>query len=429
MNMEQIISYRYRIYPDTKRKAAIDELIDLARQFYNRLLEMSIDAYKKDSRSSVSMALLNGFSRRIIEGDKRYLELYSQTRCEIEYRLLRAFQGFFRRCRERKQGKGVKAGFPRFKSAERYKSITYPQDNGSFSMARIKRFDRLRVSRIGSMKIELHRKTEGRIRTMTIKRNGDKYYAIFTAAREMTAQRAEDTNPVGIDMGLTNFIALSDGTKREKPQFMRKSHERISHWQRVVARRKKGSRNRGKAKARLENAYAKALMQNSDFLHRLTRELTRDNGYTSFTVESLSIAHMMLNHRLARSIANATWYRFQNTLEYKAESAGLGFFRLTEGETRNTTQECSRCGSVKTGESRLALGEGVYACAVCGLVIDRDVNAAKVILTRRWVREGHSRSNACRDRVPTLQETGAQTRSVNQEHTPAASSAEGSHGL
>ncbi|EQD58065.1 transposase, IS605 OrfB family, partial [mine drainage metagenome] len=113
----------------------------------------------------------------------------------------------------KKQGKRVKAGFPRFKSIDRYKSITYPQDNGSFSIQENHKGKGayLRVSRIGNMKIELHKDIEGTIKTMTIKREGRKYYAIFTAVNNSEVKKVEDARPVGIDLGLNSFIAMSDG--------------------------------------------------------------------------------------------------------------------------------------------------------------------------------------------------------------------------
>ena len=166
-NMELSRAYKFRLYPDAKRQREIDERLILAQQFYNKILEKSIASYK-NGETKVSMAQFNRFVREIIKEDKRYLKLYSQTRCEIEFRLLKAYQNFFRRIREKKKGKKIKVGFPRFKSQDRYDSLTYPQDNGSFSIEK----DRLRVSRIGTMRIEQHRPIEGKVKTMTIKREG-----------------------------------------------------------------------------------------------------------------------------------------------------------------------------------------------------------------------------------------------------------------
>ena len=118
--MELTRAYKFRIYPDTTRQEEIDERLILAQQFYNKILEKSIESYKNE-KTKVSMAQFNRFVKEIIQDDKKYLKLYSQTRCEIEFRLLKAYQNFFRRIKEGNR----KAGFPRFRSRDRYKSITY----------------------------------------------------------------------------------------------------------------------------------------------------------------------------------------------------------------------------------------------------------------------------------------------------------------
>ncbi|EQD66243.1 transposase, IS605 OrfB family, partial [mine drainage metagenome] len=192
-----------------------------------------------------------------------------------------------------------------FKSRDRYYSIVYPQDNGAFSIKK----DRLRVSRIGTMKIELHRQTEGRIKTLTIKKEAGKYYAIFTTIKEINPPKIKDMNPVGIDMGLKTFAVLSDGTKITKPNFRKNAEKHIAKWQRKVARRHKGSKRRQIAKDRMNKEYEVANNQTSDYLRKITNQLV-NSGYTSFTIEKLNIQNMVKNHRLAKSINCASWNKF-----------------------------------------------------------------------------------------------------------------------
>ena len=363
--MEVARAYKFRIYPDAVRQKEINERLILAQQFYNKLLEKSIQSYKNGNHK-VSMSQFNRLVKEIISEDKKFLKLYSQTRCEIEYRLLKAYQNFFRRIKELNR----KAGFPRFRSRDRYKSITYPQDNGSFLIHK----GRLRVSRIGTMPIELHRSIEGRIKTLSIKRDADKYYAIFTAITDIKIPEVENSNPVGIDLGLDSFIALSEGTKVEKPRFMQQNRKRISHWQRVVARRNKGSKRRGKAKTHLQRTYKYSINQSDDYLHKLSDTLV-NSGYTSFAVEDLHIQNMVRNHRLAGSIHDASWNRFIQLLSYKAESAGLSVVKV---DARNTSKECSNCGNIQ----EMPLSERTYKCQRCGMSKDRDINASINILHR-----------------------------------------------
>ncbi|EQD57742.1 IS605 family transposase OrfB, partial [mine drainage metagenome] len=181
---------------------------------------------------------------------------------------------------------------------------------------------RLRVSRIGTMKIELHRQIEGTIKMLTIKKEAGNYYAIFTAIKEIEPQKINDTNPVGIDVGLKTFAVLSDGTKVIKPNFRKNQEKHIARWQRVVARRHKGSKRRQIAKERMNREYEVANNQTNDYLHKITDRLV-NSGYTSFAVEKLQIQNMVKNHRLAKAINYASWNKFFQLLSYKAESAGI----------------------------------------------------------------------------------------------------------
>lgn len=379
--MEVTRAYKFRIYPDSKRQSEIDERLILAQQFYNKILEKSIASYQ-NGKTKISMAQFNRFVKEIIQEDKRYLKLYSQTRCEIEFRILKAYQNFFRRIKEGNK----KTGFPRFKSRDRYKSITYPQDNGSFSI----RKGRLRVSRIGTMPIDLHRTIEGTIKTLAIKREGKNYYAVFTTINDIKVLKVENTNPIGIDLGMDSFVAMSDGMKMEKPKFMQKKRKKVAHWQRIVARRNRGSRRREKAKAHLKKAYEHSTNQSDDYLHKLSDALV-NSGYTSFAVEDLHIQNMVKNHRLAGSIQDASWNRFIQLLSYKAESAGMSVVKV---DARNTSKECSNCGNIQ----EMPLSERTYNCQRCGMSKDRDINASINILNRATLgqRESHAQGESVR---------------------------------
>ena len=320
-NMETMRAYKFRIYPDAKRQKEIDDAISMSQRLYNKLLEKTINAHKNNPDSKISQKTINQFLNAIIKEDKSYLQLYAHVRVDIRNRLLRTYQNFFRRCQQKKAGAKIKAGFPRFKSKDKFNSITHIESNGSFRIQK----GRLRVSKIGTMRIEQHRNIIGNVKNMTIKREGNEYYAIFTAEQIISSPKIEDINPVGIDMGLNNFIALSDGQTIQKPKFFKKREKRISRWQQIVARRNKGSTRREKAKYHLQEEWKHVTSQSNDFMHKLSDKLAH-GGYTSFAVEELHINNMVRNHRLAQSIQNASWNRFINMLSYKAESAGMKSF-------------------------------------------------------------------------------------------------------
>ena len=388
--METMRAYKFRIYPNDKCQSEIAMQLKLSKDFYNKLLEKAKEAYEKDKSFKPKRSTFNAIKKNIIAENKDFLKIYSQTRCEIEDRIIKAYSNFFRRVKERKQGKNVKVGFPRFKSRDRYYSIVYPQDNGSFRIEK----GRLRVSKIGTMRIEQHRNIIGNVKTMTIKREGKEYCAIFTAEQIIDPSRIEDTNPVGIDMGLNNFIALSDGQTIQKPKFFKKREKRIARWQQIVARRNKGSKRRNKAKLHLQEEWQGVTNQSNDFMHKLSDRLVR-GGFTSFAVEALRIDNMVKNHRLAQSIQNASWNRFINMLSYKAESAGMKVYKV---DARNTSKECSDCGAIK----EMTLSTREYNCNRCGLQLDRDVNASINILKRA-----------------TLGQRGSHAHGENHQYIPA----------
>lgn len=391
--MDIVRAYKFRLHPDSKRQSIIDAQLNLSKNFYNKLLEKAKGKYEKDKNFHISLSEFNKIKKEVISENNSFLELYSQARCVIENRVINAYQGFFRRVKQKESGKNIKVGFPRFKSADRYYSIIYPQDNGSFRMEKERRTNMLRVSRIGRMKTDLHREIEGTIKTLTIKKEAGKYFAIFTTIIETEPPKVEDTRPIGIDFGLHSFVAMSDGKKIEKPEFVKEKSKRIGHWQRVIARRKKGSNRRQKAKDKLQLEWERTTSQSNDFAQKLSNQLII-YGYTSFAIEKLDIQNMVKNHALAQSIYNASWGRFANMLSYKAESAGMAVYKV---DPRDTTQECSSCGHVKKENEKLSLSDRIYHCNICGLNMDRDVNASINILKR--ARGGHPRSYAQGDVV------------------------------
>ena len=384
--MDCIRAYKFRLSPDQKRQEAIDDAILLSQQLYNKLLEKTINAHKENPDSKISQRTINLFMREALDEDKRYYDLYSHVRVDIRNRLLKTYQNFFRRCKEHK----TKKGFPRFRSRDKYNSIMHIENNGSFAIEK----DRLRVSKIGTMKIIQHRNIEGKIKNLTIKREAGKYYAIFTAIKETKPPKIKDSNPVGIDVGLQTFAVLSDGTAITKPKFRKNAQKHIARWQRIVARRKKGSHRRQKAKERLEKEYQIATNQQEDYLHKITNRLV-NSGYTSFAMEKLQVQNMVKNHRLAKSIQDASWSRFRTLLSYKAESAGM---EVIEVNPTDTSKTCSECGNIQD----MPLSQRTFLCDRCGMQKDRDYNASLNILAKG--REGHSRTHAQGDMTSAVQQ-------------------------
>jgi putative transposase len=274
----------------------------------------------------------------------------------ISKRIRDAYHGFLAR-----RDAGLKAGRPRYKSADRYKSMTYPQSGFKVEG------DMLVLSKIGSMRIRLHRPPGGDVKTLTVKRMpSGKWFAVFCCKAE--AQPKEKPHEdVGIDLGLECFAALSDGTRIENPRYYRGSERRLAHLQRCLSRKERGSRNHMRARLRVARLHERVENRRSDFLHKASRAVA--DSYGTVYVEDLKIR----NHRLAKSISDAGWGRFVRMLCYKEEESGG---RVVLVDPRGTSQRCSGCGEAVIKSLSVRLHE----CPYCGLVLDRDLNAARNVL-------------------------------------------------
>jgi len=183
----------------------------------------------------------------------------------------------------------------------------------------------------------------------------------------------KSTEAVGIDLGLDSFAALSNGEKIIKPKHLMLAEKMMKRKQRQLSRKKKGSRNRRKARFQLARLHAKVAFQREDWLHKESTKLAK--GYSFIAVEKLRISNMLRNHTLAKAIGDAGWGMFLRMLPYKAVTAGG---QVAEVDARDTSNRCSDCGH----KQEMPLSKRVFECEVCGLVLDRDMNAAQNILKK-----------------------------------------------
>lgn len=354
-------AHKFRLYPTKPQSEMLDKMLYLCRKLYNASLEQRITTHRNGQK--VSYSHQSNELPDLKEGLPEYSGVYSQVLQDVLRRLDKSYANFFRRIKT-----GEKAGFPRFKGQNRFKSITYPQlgfqilENGH-----------LELSKVGTIRMFKHREVEGTIKTCMIKKDGvGDWYAIFTTELPDIPKR-EPKTAIGVDVGLKNLVMLSTGESIQPPKFLRQSEDRIKIVQRGVSRKKKGSKNREKARIKLARAHRRVERQRDDFLHKLSRNLSAKADVIVF--ENLNIQNMQKNHRLAKSIGDASWGKLIQYTTYKAEDAGHVVELV---DPRGTTQECSRCGSVV----RKSLSERLHACTKCGFSTDRDLNAAYNILQR-----------------------------------------------
>jgi putative transposase len=305
----------------------------------------------------------------------------------------RGFEGCWARRRA-----GLRADTPHFRRARDYTSLTYPQFGFKLDGSTLK------LSKIGDLRLRLHRPVEGKIKTLTLKRTPTgKWYAVFASIVDPKPIPNRE-KAVGVDFGLNSLVALSDGTLIEAPRSYRKSEAKLMKLHRRVSRRCRGSNNRGKARIQLAVQYERVANQRRDFAYKAARGIV--DRYEKIVVEDLKIGNMVRNHHLSKSIGDAGWGLLRDALTYMANlSEGVMAFV----DPRGTSQLCSGCGvSVpKTLDVR------VHMCPCCGLVLDRDVNAARVVL-RKGIGMVRAESTPVGDSA-SAEATVTQAESMNQE--------------
>ena len=295
-------------------------------------------------------------------------EVYSQVLQNAADRISKSFKNFYRRVKDKRC---KQKGFPRFKT--KVCSITYPQSGFKFLSDK-----KLHLSKIGNIPIKLHRIPKGIIKTLTIKINkANQWFACFSCeSNKPNSSKKEEIhkNPdsyAGIDVGINNFAALSDGNIITNPRFLVNSENKLKKLQRMLSKKKKGSKNRLKAKLKLAKFHIKIANQRNDFLHKISSNIA--NKYSIIKAEALNIKNMVKNHHLAKHINDASWNSFIQMLSYKAVKCGGQLIKVV---SRNTSKTCSNCGN----EQEMPLSKREFICNDCGFACDRDINAAINIL-------------------------------------------------
>jgi putative transposase len=383
------IAYKFRLYPTSKQIGTLEWTLRRCKELYNAALQERREAYQLCG-VSVSYGMQADQLPAIKQLREEYQDIHSQVQQDVLKRLDKAFDAFFRRV-----SNGETPGYPRFKSGDRYDSFTYPQ--GGYEIIG----NRLQLSKIGHIKIKVHRKMQGTIKTCTIKREGEQWYAIFVCEYELdprvTFHPSEEA--VGIDLGVKSFAVLSTGQTIENPRISRQTEERIKEAHRKIHRRKKSSHRRARAKKELSCLYRKVRNRRRDFLHQESHKLVKQYGTLVF--EDLQIENMTARPKpkqdeetghylpngaaakggLNKSILDAGWGQFVALCRHKAEEAGGKVVRVSP---KNTSQACSGCGRIVKKD----LSVRVHSCPHCGLVLDRDENAAINILARSQEQDG-----------------------------------------
>src|SRR5712692_9641052 len=366
-------TFEYRLYMNKDQARSLMACLVESRHIYNAMLERVKQQYEEQGTFPSKYALEHAFRGHGHE------HVPATTVQMLADRLSKSLKRFL----AAKQNTLPAIGFPRFKTPNRWHSISLRQYGKDVSVHEDQKH-LIVPKKLGHfLNIKMHRQLEGTPKTVHLVYRADGYwYALIVCETDPHTQHAPHacTHPdIGIDVGLKSFLTDSQGHMVENPRFYRTSQRTLRRKQRTLCRRKKGSNRRRKAAKNTAQTHLKIARQRRDFHSKTAKQYAEH--YQVIAVEKLAILNMVQNHSLAKSIMDASWGAFLDILEEKAERAG---HRVVRVNPRFTSQKCYNCGEIV----QKSLSVRTHICPFCGYIADRDVNAAQNILKR--ARLGHS---------------------------------------
>lgn len=355
------IRYRYRFYPTDQQKQGLAQLFGCVRVVWNDALALCRSAEKLPSYGQLSSLL----TRSKQTEERKWLNEVSSVPLQQSLRhLKKAYQNFFDSIKGKRQG--PKMNPPRFKSRKSEQSATFTKS--AFSVEG----EKVVLAKLGDLDVEWSRPLPSEPSSLTVVKDAaNRYFLSFVV--EINPEKLPDNGKsVGIDLGITDFATLDNGEKIKAPKPLKKRLKKLRKAQRSLSRKQKGSKRRERARLKVAKIHAKIKDTRTDFLHKLSTRLIRENQ--TMVLEDLNTSGMLKNRKLSRAISDLGWRSFRTMLEVKAEMYGRDFRVISRWEP--TSQRCSSCGEMG-GKKELSVRE--WTCLFCGETHDRDVNAAKNI--------------------------------------------------
>lgn len=372
-------TFEYRIYPSAGQKVLLQKTFGCCRWVYNKVLAMRRDEYARMGKSKC----INSYITQIPtwkKTDAPWLSEVDSTALQQSLRdLYKAYRNFFRA--------PGKVGFPKFKSK---------QGRQSYRTSRFEVVDEhhVKLPKLGVVKARVSHSIEGRILSATVKQvPSGKYFVTVCCTDVPKLQLLKTSKVVGIDLGIKTEIVCSNERIFESPKAYGKAQHKLAREQRKLSRKQKGSANYAKQKRKVALCHEKIANQRKDFTNKATTALVNENQV--ICAETLNVKGMVKNRRLAKSVADAAFGEILRQLAYKCEWRGRKFVQVSMWYPSSKT--CSCCGHIQN----MPLHKRTYRCPSCGMVMNRDLNAAKNILTEglRMLGQDMPEVNACEEGV------------------------------
>ena len=360
--MEQIKSYKFKLVPNKEQEIAFYHYIDTTRFIYNFCLYYKKILYQNHNINISKNDIQKEF--KDIKNETEWMsDIHSQVVQDVTDRLFTSYDNFFRRVK-----KGDTPGFPKFAKKDFWCSFKFKQ-----GVSYCKNTNKIKLPKLGKVKFRKSQEILGNIKTASIIKESDGWY-ISLSCEEYIEPLKKVNKVIGIDLGLKDLIIDSNGSVFGNPKTLKIWEDKLIEAQKSLSKKVKGSNNRKKAKERLRKIHSKIARIRKDNLHKITDKIISENQV--IICEDLKIKNMMKNHKLAKSIGDASWSTLINMLEYKAKWYGRTFLKVNPNYT---SQDCNVCNK---RNSELTLKDREWTCVECETHHDRDINAAINILNR-----------------------------------------------